>query len=260
MSKLRLRIFGGTRQLFPLPAQLLVTIMDGNQQQHVRRSYSNPDLLFNNLPFFDNFGDNYSLLVWCDGYQQAGFVPDKLSNAYTFTLDIMLIPKEPQFNFATGLGPAAKAAYPFLASGAANDDDAQQRYDNLMEENAGKPLACMLNLCEAMSQINLSQGAEPPAQNRFFAWCDPALIDQVKIAAAKGLFAVEVDPGLLHAGATASWKQVQFGEANVQLTFHQGNTNALTHSLTDPAQVYVLRWIDGQTSGIPEFDPLYVIR
>jgi hypothetical protein len=155
-----------------------------------------------------------------------------------------------------------------------------------------------------MSQINLSlgtpltylkeliwDGANAPAQDRFFAWCDAALVDQVRIAAAAGQFAVEVDPGLLHPGATSSWKQIQFGEANVQLTFHENDktiidgvncvmiepdidyykdpaahillevlTNALTHTLTDPAEVYVLRWIAGQTAGIPEFDPLYVIR
>jgi hypothetical protein len=36
-------------------------------------------------------------------------------------------------------------------------------------------------------------------------------------------------------------------------------SNALTHSLTDPAQVYVLRWIAGRTAGIPEFAPMYTI-
>jgi hypothetical protein len=36
--------------------------------------------------------------------------------------------------------------------------------------------------------------------------------------------------------------------------------NALTHTLTNPAEVYVLRWIAGQTAGIPEFAPLYTIR
>jgi hypothetical protein len=29
--------------------------------------------------------------------------------------------------------------------------------------------------------------------------------------------------------------------------------------LTDPAMVYVLRWIAGRTAGIPEFAPLYTI-
>jgi hypothetical protein len=299
MSKLRLRIFDGTRQLFSTPAQLLVRIVDGNQKLQIWQSYPQNDLTFD-LPFFDNFGDNYSVLVSCDGYKQAGFVPMKLSNTYLATLDIMLIPNSPQFNFANGPWPAAKAAYPFLAAG---DATGEKRYNNLLE-NAPKSLACILNLCEAMSQINLSlgtpltylkeliwDGANAPAQDRFFAWCDAALVDQVRIAAAAGQFAVEVDPGLLHPGATSSWKQIQFGEANVQLTFHENDktiidgvncvmiepdidyykdpaahillevlTNALTHTLTDPAEVYVLRWIAGQTAGIPEFDPLYVIR
>jgi hypothetical protein len=35
--------------------------------------------------------------------------------------------------------------------------------------------------------------------------------------------------------------------------------NALTHSLTDPTQVYVLRWIAGQTANIPQFAPIYTL-
>ena len=30
-------------------------------------------------------------------------------------------------------------------------------------------------------------------------------------------------------------------------------------SVTDPQQVYVLRWIAGQRAGVPEFDPLYTL-
>jgi hypothetical protein len=301
MSKLRLRIFDSTRQPFASPAQFLVRIVDGNQKQQVWENYPQNDLTFE-LPFFNNFGDNYSVLVSLGGYKQAGFVPVKLSDAYLTTLDIMLISNEPSFNFADGLWPAAKAAYPFLAADA-DDAVGEQRYGDLMEK-APKSLACLLNLGEAMSQISLPQGTPldylkqlrwdgqyAPAQDRFFGWCDAALVDQVKVAAAAGKFAVEYDPGLLHPGATSSWKQVQFGEANVQLTFHENDKmtidgvdwvmiepdmdyyrdpaahillevlpNALTHTLTDPAEVYVLRWIAGQTAGVPEFDPLYTIR
>jgi hypothetical protein len=301
MSKLRLRIFDGTRQPFSSPAQFLVRIVDGNQKQQVWQDYPQNDIIFD-LPFFDNFGDKYSVLVSTNGYKQAGFVPVKLSNSYLTTLDIMLISNTPSFNFADAPWSTAKAAYPFIASGA-DDATGAQRYTNLMEQTP-KSLACLLNLGEAMSQISLSQGTPldyikqlrwdgqyVPAQDRFFAWCDVALIDQVKIAAAAGKFAVEIDPGLLHPGATSSWKQIQFGEANVQLTFHEGNKetidgvncvmiepdidyyrdpaahiilevipNAITHTLTEPSEVYVLRWIAGQTAGIPEFDPLYTIR
>lgn len=300
MSKLQLRVFDGTRQLFSAPAQFLVTITDGNQTQQVRDYFPENDITFD-LPFFDNFGDNYTVVVWAKGYKQAGFMPVTLSDQFLKTLDIMLIPDHPGFSFVDARWDAAKALYPFLGSDVDNATGAA-RYDNLLDKTE-KSLACFLNIAEAMSQIALSQGTPldyikqlrwdapyVPAQDRFYAWCDRGLIDQVKNAAAAGKFAVENNPGLFHPGATSSWKQIQFGEANVQLTFHEGDTlvidgvdcvivepdidyyqdlgahallevisNALTHSLTDPTEVYVLRWIAGRTAGIPEFAPLYTI-
>jgi hypothetical protein len=35
--------------------------------------------------------------------------------------------------------------------------------------------------------------------------------------------------------------------------------NSITHGLTDPKEVYVLRWIAGTHSHVPEFDPPYTI-
>jgi hypothetical protein len=301
MSTLTLRLFDGSRQPFTPASNLLVTLTDGNQTQQIRQYYDANAITFNDLPFFDNFGDDYTALAYKDGFQQAGYQPVKLSNRLAATLDLMLIPNDPSFNFALAPWPTLKATYPYFGSDA-TDAAGQQRYQQLME-NAPKSLACLLNLSEAMSQINLAQGSPLdylkqirweteyyPRQDRFFAWCDVALIDQVKQAAAQGQFAAENDPGLLHPGATASWKQVQFGEANVQLTFHENDKlvlngvhcvmiepdmdyykdplahvllevipNAFTGTLTDPAVVYVLRWIAGQTAGTPEFSPLYII-
>jgi hypothetical protein len=37
-------------------------------------------------------------------------------------------------------------------------------------------------------------------------------------------------------------------------------TNAVTHSLTDPRQVYMLRWIAGRRAGMPNFEPPYVLE
>ena len=300
MSKLQLRVFDGTRQLFSAPAQFLVTITDGNRTQQVRDYYQANDITFD-LPFFDNFGDNYTVVVWAKGYKQAGFTPVTLSDQYLKTLDIMLIPDKPGFSFVDARWDPARVLYPFLGSDVDNATGAA-RYDNLLDQTP-KSLACLLNISEAMSQIALSQGTPldyikqlrwdapyAPAQDRFYAWCDSRLIDQVKNAAAAGEFAVENNPGLFHPGATSSWKQIQFGEANVQLTFHENDTmivggvdcvmvepdidyyqdlaahalleviaNALTHSLTDPTEVYVLRWIAGRTAGIPEFAPIYTI-
>lgn len=33
--------------------------------------------------------------------------------------------------------------------------------------------------------------------------------------------------------------------------------NTFTRSITDPKQVYVLRWIAGRHAGVPEFNPPY---
>jgi hypothetical protein len=83
---------------------------------------------------------------------------------------------------------------------------------------------------------------------------------------------------------------VTYGEANAQLTFHENDTrkigsadcvtleldidyyrdplahailevlpNGLTHALTNPVEVYVLRWMAGQMAGTPEFAPLYTV-
>jgi hypothetical protein len=306
MSKLELRIFDGSRRLFAAPVNFLVTITDGNRNQQVRDYFTQNDLTFD-LPFYDNFGDNYSVIVWAEGYQQAGFMPVPLSDQYTRILDLMLIPDSPGFSFVNARWDDVDAAYGFVGNGLENAA-AAARYEQLLDQQE-KCVACLLNLAEAMSQIQLAQGTPLDyikriiwdgdygqageyglKQDRFFAWCDPTLIDQVKIATRKGMFAPELNPGIFHGGATSSWKQIQFGEANVQLTFHENDhmdvdgldcimvepdidyykdlgahaiyeviPNAVTHSLTDPADVYVLRWIAGRQAGVPEFAPMYTI-
>jgi hypothetical protein len=35
--------------------------------------------------------------------------------------------------------------------------------------------------------------------------------------------------------------------------------NGITQTLTNPRQVYVLRWIAGRHAGVPEFNPPYTI-
>lgn len=300
MSKLELRIFDGTRNLFAAPAPFLITITDGNRIQRYRNYNQQNDITFD-LPYFNNQGDNYTVVVWADGYKQAGFAPVTLSDKYLKMLDVMLIPENPGFSFVNARWQQVSIDYPFLG-GDVEPAAAEARYENLLDQQE-KSLACLLNLCEAMSQIHLSQGTPldyikqlrwdaplRPKQDRFFAWCDCRLIDQVRNAAAARMFAEEINPGLFHAGATCSWKQIQFGEANVQLTFHEGEKktiggvecvmvepdidyfkdlgahgifevvpNALTHSLTEPVEVYVLRWMAGRAAGIPEFAPRYTI-
>lgn len=299
-STLTINVFDGTRQPLATGTNILYRVIDGNHKQQLTEEKEVSSLTVTSLPFYDNFGDNYTAIVFADRYRQAGFTPLKLSPKLPVTADLMIIPKTFRMNFSAATWDIVKTKFPFLASGA-DDATGKTRYENLME-NKPNSLAALLNIITAMSQINLAHGTpldylkqvkwdDSLAQDRFFAYCDPKLLDEVKTAAAHGFFAPEVGPGFFHAGATASWKQVQFGEANVQLTFHEGDQNtiggvgcicvepdidyykdlgghallevipnALTGGLTNPEVVYVLRWIAGRHAGIAEFDPPYTIE
>jgi hypothetical protein len=101
------------------------------------------------VPFYDNFGDNYTAIVFSDGYQQAGFTPLKLSPSVPTNLDLMLIPKDGQPNFARAPWDFVKTELPFLVHGV-SDADGKSRYETLVEQ---KPLAlaALLNITTAMS-------------------------------------------------------------------------------------------------------------
>jgi hypothetical protein len=295
-------VFDGTRQPITSSAQILLTIRDGAQNQ-LFRDYVNGPSVRMELPFHNNFADNYSIVAFVDGYEQAGFQPVTIGPNAPVQLDLMLLPKDGTFHFADAKWSDILAKKPLLAqifaasvTGAPDDT-----YANLMEDHPDH-LACLLNITTAMQQISLPQkspldyfknfdlGALAP--DRIFGYADAALVDQVRLAAKQGEFDTEPAIDLsLHGDATSSFKQKQFGEANVQLTFHENNRktiggvdcvyvepdidyykdpaahlllevipNGLTGNVSDPRVVYVLRWIAGRHAGVPDFDPLYTIE
>src|SRR5205823_14030293 len=65
------------------------------------------------------------------------------------------------------------------------------------------------------------------APDRFYAWANPEVFNQLEIAKAQGKFADA--PYGPHPGATRSYKQVEFGEANVQLTRSEEHTSELQY-------------------------------
>jgi hypothetical protein len=297
-SSLTVNVFDGTRRPFSAPVDILYRVFDGTTKQVADPMKQVASLNFN-VPFFNNLFDNYRVIVSAKGFQQAGYTPVKLSPQTPQTLDLMLLPKDPQFNFAQAAWDAIKAVLPFLAAGV-DANTARERYNDLMEDKP-KSLASLLNITSSMAQMRLPDGSKPLdyfkeikwdaslAQDRFYAYCDVKLIGAVRDAAAHHMFAEEPNPGAFHPGATKSWKQILFDEANVQLTFHEGDTkviggvdcvkvepdidyykdlishtilevipNKFTGGLTEPALVYVLRWIVGRRAG-GDFNPPYVI-
>ena len=253
------------------------------------------------LPFHDGPGDDYRIVVQVNGYHNAGGFVQANPKVHP-TVSLLMIPSHAAFVFPswTDLQTSYPATAGLIAAGSATD--AEARYTALGRDEP-LSLASLMNLSAAMNDIGLGAQKTPLdfirqviwdgtlAQDRFFAYADPAMIPLVVAAAAEGEFAREPDPGLLHPGATLSYKQTQFAYSNVQLTFHGNDTatvgdqqciqlepdmdlykelvahglgevlpNKLTGSLTDPLNILALRWIDAAQLNQPLFDPGYSLR
>src|ERR1035441_3362109 len=74
-STLTINIWDGTRQPLKPGVNILYRVTDGNQKQLLAKEIRLPSLKVTDLPFYNNFGDNYTVVVSADGYRQAGFTP-----------------------------------------------------------------------------------------------------------------------------------------------------------------------------------------
>jgi hypothetical protein len=294
-----INLYDGTRELLAPETKLLLRIIDG-EQRHVFTDFVKGPTLRVTVPFQDGLRDTYTVLASADGYLQAGFHPIQVSPRLVRPVFLMLLPKQSRWDFSLAQWDVLEETQPaftdLFSQGATGDAQAQSRYERIMEQRPGS-IACLLNVLTAMQDIDLPQLTpldylreiiwdDTMAQDRFFAWADRSLVDQIRIATVQGAFAQEPSPALLHPGATSSYKQIQFGEANVQFTFHEtvGNgqdrvkveldidyfRDMAAHTLlevipgffelTDPKRVYVLRWIAGHQANVPAFNPPYTIQ
>jgi hypothetical protein len=311
-GSIRINLVDGSRQPLGDKVQWSATMHDGRSPDDWELSRidgQGPIELVEGLQFFDNFRDNYTVIVNADGYDDAGWMPVPISTKAPAPVSLMLVRNDSHPNFSDANWEAVKTLRPrFAEIISAGIGDPANRYAALQEAGGGLVAACLLNLLTAMSQISLPSRKSPldyywqpiwddqafaMAQDRFFAYVDEAIVDDVVKAGKAGSFVEEQNPGTWHPGATLSYKQTQFDTTNVQLTFHQNNTktlqgpngpvdcvviepdidyykdllshflievlpNKFTSGLTDPRTVYVLRWIAGRQAGT-DFNPLYTL-
>ena len=309
-TTLVVNLFDGRRESLDPDAEPHVQVFNGDSpSKRVGDAYKKANSFrFPDLEYSDNFIDNFRVIASADGYYDAGFVPVKMSRNQTQTIDLMLLPKHSSFNFTSAHWnqlPAKRGELYELIRGGLDDATAQARYEHLMEQDQSS-LAALLNITAALADIHLpidsgttalsyyrqliwdNEMNEAPTQDRFYAWADNALIDRVVEAAHQGHFTPEHLAGWMHHGASRSYKQNQFAEANVQITFHENlpspeglvkvetdidyYKNPVAHALlevipnhftkgkTNPVQAYALRWIAARTQKLPEFGPLYTIE
>ena len=233
-----LSVFDGDGQQFAGP--LLVRMHNAQGQASPAEDRTGPAVSIK-VPFHDGLGDFYAVSVSAPGYKDTGCF-------FTANPKVLAVPQvlmlrdHPTAQFPTWT--TFKAAHPdtatFLGVGA-DEASAQAHYETL-SKSAPDLLASLLNLIQAMREIDLD-GKSPldffkeirwdykMAQDRFFAYADPNIIPIIRAAAEKGEFAEEKDCAQFHKGSTHSWKQIAFPVSNVQLTFHENDTKTIDGTL-----------------------------
>ena len=253
-----LNVYDGRRQLLDKAVKWSARAIDGRSLSD-RKTLLFPNLQGGsqllNVPFFDNFGDNYTILVTADGFEDGAWRPVTVSDRGSVTLDLLLLPKSGA-HFSEVTWDTLSQQRPNVArmiSACCPSTTAAAAMYTAAVKNRPAPIACFLNLVTAMADIQLPSGKSPldyywnvgwpqgdpttPAwiqqfdnvmkQDRFFGYVDQAILTDVQAAARLGAFSMEPDPEKWgHIGATESYKQTQFDVANVQLTFHGRDTAA----------------------------------
>jgi len=206
------------------------------------RFVNSPDVRFAGLPFFDNLNDRYRVVVSDGHYQDAGLFPVTVKAGAEIGIDLMMVAKNPVYNFAqagfanlTAIDP--KISDIFSADLKGDTAAAAQRWSGKFE-TAPVP-ACVLNILTIMANSTLAggqqilgflkqmiwdaDGANKMAQDRFFGWADKTLVDSLQQQPQAGDVRFAPADASLHPGATRSWKAKQYSEANLQLTFHEND-------------------------------------
>lgn len=276
-AKLMLNLFDGTRHPMPKDAEPLITLYTGHRQ--LFRDYKAGA----SIPFELSEAANLRAIVHVTGYRQSGFFPVKLQANQWTMLDLMLLKRGGDFNFAEGKWSKLAPELRELLRPKAD-------YESTLE---GRPraLATMLNILTATRLLYLLRffrGIEWTTirNDRFFAWVDQNLVSELESSAR---FAPS--PASLHKGATRTFKQTDFNEANIQYSLHEeadppeefagcvrvecdmdyykdagAHTllevvpNQLTGTRTNPAMAYMLRWMAGKRTREQEFAPPYVFE
>ena len=313
-AEIRINVFNGRREPVPAGMQLLVTARNGVNHTVVRTFVNGGAIRLPGLAVQDNFADHHTFLVSAKNHSDAGFTPFTIKANQSQTLDLMLLRREGGFTFRP-FDELALQEDLLRVLGGGGSADPRAVYESLRDTNP-PALACLLNVTTALEQMRLTpseQGDVNPLRaftalesafaDRMFAWARVPLLEHVEQTAARkganGVARITMANPALHPGATHSFKQTDFGESNVQLSFHDNrrrlvngvecmlvdvdidyfkDTGAhllmevfpnrlkkLIHgktsaeSVTDPRLVYGLRWIAGRQKGT-EFAPPYFLN
>jgi hypothetical protein len=304
-ATIRVLVFDGARRKLDPSTDLLLTVRPQYRSESLFRNF----LQGNDFTFpvtVPEDGSGFAILASAKGFEDAGVSVVQVAEDRPCDVHLMLLRRHGGFQFTRwdGLG-ARPSLRRFLMGFETDAAKVGARYAELLEFKRDE-LACLLNITAALELLALRNQAlgfqngldylkavewgAGIRQDRFFALASGALLTDVKNAG-KDMFERELWPHVFHPGATDSYKQTQFREANLQITFHDEvfspvsgeslfrveldmdyyhdpishallevvpNTLSMGQRKTSPRQIYVMRWMAGKVLG-QEFNPLYTI-
>jgi hypothetical protein len=241
-TQIDVTLFNGRREkLSRQKKDVLLSVRNGNETSFHREFVHGPSV---SIPteFHNSPADNHVVLASLKHHRDSGFMPVKVAKDETTRLNLMLIERDAMFEFASFEGIAGShEALSALLTGSFGDQ-AKLQYERLQEKPMRAPLACVMNIVEALAIVPLpgQNGGRPtlahyiagldltPAlrwlrPDRVFAWCHADVATAVR--SVPTLFAPANKA--LHPGSTDSFKQFGFGEANVQITLHENDKGTL---------------------------------
>jgi hypothetical protein len=262
-----LHAYDGARQPFANTVKWSAQTRDGRPPSAGQKTLQFPNLVgaseVLNVPFFDNFGDLYTVIASASGYDDSAWYQLYVSSMVPNDLYLMFLPKGGSPHFANATWTKLLQLRPGVAAiiqrGCENTTSCSDKYAAVIEKRPAA-LACFLNIMTALADVRLPSGRCPldyywnvgwPAgdptdttwltsldnvfkQDRFFCYVDQAILPDVRAGVGQG-FSQEPDPQAWgHGGATESYKQTQFDVANVQLTFHGRDTANFSDANNNP--------------------------
>jgi hypothetical protein len=257
-GNIRFTIVDGRRQPLSANTQVLVRLLNGAQTINPVWA-TGGDITMSEIAFTDTGQDSYNVFAHANGYNDA-VSPLRVPIKPGATSDVALlaIPKNGRFHFQpwAQFQTVDAGILKVVTNGATGD--AGRRYEDTAESQP-MALGALLNLATAIRDIPL--GGEKSAldkyyweviwdllaPDRFFAWVDARLADEIKALADLHAFSTETDSAFWHKGfpgridpATRSWKQTRFDVTNVQLTFHETTRSTRNDSDGNPVDCVVV--------------------
>src|ERR1700682_4366506 len=118
-AQILVNIYDGTRQPLAGEVKWLARLSDGRslsaRKTDTYDSLQGPSKLFS-VKFFDNFFDDYTVVVLPDGYDDSGWFPVRVHPTAPAIVDILALPKAGQPHFADATWQRLRATRPGIAT------------------------------------------------------------------------------------------------------------------------------------------------